>query len=368
MRRGRPFVATGVALAALVACGETSAPRDIPDAQEVLAAVHSPYDVPGMAGVVLDASGIIDRAVVGVRRVGAPDAIALGDRFHLGSNVKAMTATAIASVVEDGLISWTATAESVFPELAADIDPDLRSITLAQLLNHRGGIQPFTAAGEFGALPPFSGTPMQQRAAFTAWLLEHGHGGPTGSFLYSNAGYSLAAAMAERVTGTAFEELLASRVLAPLSITGTPGWPAATDAAQPWGHTGENGIYFPENPQGVYQLPPIITPAGDLSMSIENYARFVLVHLRALRGQPELLSAASFQRMHTPDGPYAMGWALGDLRGTPIYAHEGSAGTFHAVALIVPSSNIATIVFVNAGGEDAGLAARTAALELAGFR
>ena len=354
-------------LVAAGACADSSAPPITSDAQDVVQQVRAQFNVPGMAAAVLDAGGVRDLAAIGVRRAGTSDAIAPDDRFHLGSNLKAMTATAIATVVEQGLLSWESTAESVFPELAADMAPALRVVTLAQLLNHHGGIQPFTSGLEFTALPAFSGTPMQQRAAFSAWLLEHGRAAAPGTFLYSNAGYALAAAMAERATGIAFEELLATRVFAPLGISGHAGWPASLDPSQPWGHTGSAGMYTPQDPHGVYQLRAFMAPAGDLSMSVEDYARFVLVHHRAFRGEPELLEAPTFQRMHTPQGPYAMGWALGDIRGTSIYAHEGTAGTFHAVAVIVPSRNIAAIVFVNAGGVEPATAARTAALRLVGL-
>ena len=360
-----------VAVAALAACGDGTrdgtAPPPPSGAQAALERIREQYGLPGMAAAVLDADGITDRAVVGVRRIGAADPLAHGDRFHLGSLMKAMTATTIAGVVEDGLLAWSSTPLSVFPELTDRIDPALRDITLAQLLRHRAAIQPFTSLAEFSELPSFAGTPREQRIGFAAWLLEHGRQGTVGSFSYSNAGYALAAAMAERVTGTAFEDLVSQRLFAPLSIAGSAGWPAALSAAAPWGHVGAARAYTPVDPLGEYQLPPIIAPAGDISMTLDHYAEFVRLHLRARRGNAALLDAGTFDVLHAAEGDYAMGWLRLALGGAETFAHEGSAGTFDAVVLMQPSRNIAVTAFVNAGGLDASKAAQTAALELAGY-
>ena len=43
----------------------------------------------------------------------------VNDRFHLGSDTKAMTALLAAMLVEEGKIRWNSTMLEVFPELAA---------------------------------------------------------------------------------------------------------------------------------------------------------------------------------------------------------------------------------------------------------
>src|SRR5688500_4554883 len=114
-----PKFVSWIGLIALAACGEPSGPADAPDAQKVVEPLHAEYAVPGRAAAGRAGRGARDRAVIGVRRVGPPGPGGLDERFQLGSNTKAMTATAIASVVEDGQLSWTSTLESVFPALAS---------------------------------------------------------------------------------------------------------------------------------------------------------------------------------------------------------------------------------------------------------
>jgi CubicO group peptidase (beta-lactamase class C family) len=317
-----------------------------------------------MAAAVIHAEGVEAMGAAGVRRLGSPTPVTSGDRFHLGSNVKAMTATLLALLVQDGVIDWNTTPLETFPELAGTIHPDHAGITLTQLLQHRAGIEPL---GNFADIPPLSGSPMEQRRTGSGFLLELPPPVPVGSYLYSNGGYAIAAAMGEARTGVPWEQLLERRLLQPLGITATFGWPAAHDPDQPWGHEYVGSSFVPHRPDlsaDPFRAPAAIAPAGDISMSVRDYAKFIQLHLRGLRGQPELLSAAAFTRLHTPEGNYAMGWGEVDLDGERTATHDGSTGTFWATVWMQPGRNLGVAVLINAGGERAAAAAADAALAL----
>jgi CubicO group peptidase (beta-lactamase class C family) len=65
---------------------------------------------------------------------------------------------------------------------------------------------------------------VERRAAFAAWVLRGKPAGPIGQGLYSNGGYTIAAAIAERVTGRSWASLVRARVFEPLGIAGaSPG-------------------------------------------------------------------------------------------------------------------------------------------------
>jgi CubicO group peptidase (beta-lactamase class C family) len=290
--------------------------------------------------------------------------VTVDDRFHIGSNTKAMTATMLAALVEDGTLDWDTTPLAAMPEVAATIHPDHVGITLTELLQHRAGIEPLTV---FSQVPPLPGTPTQQRRLGSALLLELPPPVPVGTYLYSNGDYGIAAAMAEARTGKSWEELLQMRLLQPLGIHATFGWPAADDPNQPWGHDDAGSIFVPHEPNlavDTLRMPPAIAPAGELSLSVRDYSKFLQLHLRGLRGQPALLSAATFTRLHAPTGNYAMGWGEFDLEGERTATHDGSTGTFWATAWIQPDRNLAVAVMINAGGSRATAAASDAALAL----
>ena len=169
-----------------------------------LDSVRKQHNVPAMAAVVLRADTVLARGVAGVRRSGIAGAVTIQDRFQLGSNTKAITATLIATLVEAGKLSWTTTPADVFPEIRDSMSPAFRGVTLEQLLSHHAGVSPFkdTDDEDFKRIPRLNGTPMERRREFTAWVLRGKPVEPPGTkAIYSNGGYTIVAAIAERVTG-----------------------------------------------------------------------------------------------------------------------------------------------------------------------
>ena len=98
------------------------------------------YDLPAIAAAVVKEGKTISAGAVGTRRVGSNMPVTLNDRFHLGSDTKAMTALLASMMVEEGKLRWNSTVAEVFPELAEKMDLRLRSVTLEQLLSHTSGI------------------------------------------------------------------------------------------------------------------------------------------------------------------------------------------------------------------------------------
>ncbi len=346
MRSLNPYVASILCLVLAVLAGCPKAGDDLASRLQMAA---RDGDIPGMAAAVIS-TDTLRVSVTGVRKSGATAAIAVTDRFHVGSNIKAMTATLAATLVESGVIQWTSTLAEVFPELSASMRAEYRSVSLEQLLAHRGGILPLTEPSELAQLPILPADEVQARRQLTAWLLQQPSAAPPGAASkYSNAGYAIAAAMLEKKSGQNFATLLTDLVLRPLNITPQFDWPAAGGADQPWGHERMNNRWVPNDPQDVEnQFPRVLTPAGNLSISVADYARFIQAQLRGLRGRAGGLSAAGYRRLHTPIGDFALGWIVRDLGGAKTSAHDGSAGTFYALAAIQPDRNRAVVVFANA--------------------
>ncbi len=308
--------------------------------------------IPGLAAAYVT-SLRVEIAVAGVRKSGTADMVQAEDQFHLGSNIKAMTSMVAASLVESELIGWDSRVIDVLPELAAEILPTYQVVTLEDLLRHRAGVMALDDAAALALVPELSGAVSQQRAAFSRWALQQSPAATPGKdFLYSNAGYVVASAMLERVSGQAYEQLLQERVLKPLGLKGKFGWPADGDSSQPWGHEVINGNPVAADPTAAQnQFPAWLTPAGNLSMSVADYARFAQIHLLALRGQPALLGMESYIKMHTTADGYALGWAPAVVNGVPCNAHLGASGLFSAVIIVEPAGDKAVVVLANADGE-----------------
>ena len=289
------------------------------------------HGLPALAAAVVRSDGV-DATAVGVRALGNAASVALDDRFHIGSNTKAMTATIIATHVEDDLISWDAGAAEVL-----GIDGG-RTVTLEQLLSHTGGIRSLTEDDEVAALPT-------ERAAAAAVLLRE----PAAASDYSNGGYVIAAAMLEEVAGSQWEELLRARLFEPLDMNAGMGWPPLVS-----GHYGEGAESRLHDRGDGYRIPTVIAPAGDVNTSIRSYGEFLRLHLRGLRGEPALLHSETITKLHTPVAHgRALGWGRQEFEGAATSVHAGSGGTFYAVMVVQPERDIAVAVVANSAGERA---------------
>jgi CubicO group peptidase (beta-lactamase class C family) len=353
----RWMLAVLVALTA-AACGDGASgpppPPPEPTLEETLWSYRAANGLPALAAAIIRTDAIEEVAVVGLRRLGTSDSVSLSDRFHIGSDTKAMVATLAGTLVEEGTLGWLATPAAVFPDLAATMHPELQAITLRDLLTHRAGLQPFTTGDEWASIPVFPGTPVDRRRAFVGWLLAQAPHHPVGQYVYSNVGYSIAAAIIEEASGRAWDSLLEERLFTPLGMTTAGlGWPATSDPNQPWGHYVVSGVLTPHPPDDAYQLNEILKPAGDVHVSIADFARFVQMHLRGLRGQDVLLESATIRDLHEPVGTYALGWGVVSVSGHTVSTHNGSAGTFYATMAISHATNLALVIATNAGGTDA---------------
>src|SRR5690606_35556037 len=182
---------------------------------EVMAAEAPP---PALAGAVVTADGFDWRGVAGVRRAGDEAPATRDDLWHLGSNTKAMTSALYARLVEQGRARWGARVPELFPDLS--IDPAWATITIEQLMAHRSGLVDARALGlswlirartDERSLPA-------QRTALAEAVLAAPPTGETGTFSYSNGGYTLIWAAIERITGQSWEEAINAELFAPTRI------------------------------------------------------------------------------------------------------------------------------------------------------
>jgi CubicO group peptidase (beta-lactamase class C family) len=315
-----------------------------------VAAIRERYGVPALAAALVNSKGILVVAAAGVRRHDCADPVQNGDAFHLGSLTKSLTATMIATLVDDGYLTWQTTPLKVFPELSGYIYSSLRAVTLEQLLSHTAGMRPFLKAAELAAFPSFPATGREQRLAFSRWLLQLPPSLPPGRrYHYSNAGYTVATAMAEKVSGRAWEELMQERIFEPLGLQSAGfGWPGAAGPDQPWGHQEVDGQLLTVAPGAASRLNCLVHSAGDVHMSPADMARYLQLHLRALGGEETLLDPRTARKLHRLQ-------VAGPADCSPL-----PAGAFLAGAWLLPQQDRALVVMTNSAGEKAGMALHAA--------
>jgi CubicO group peptidase (beta-lactamase class C family) len=132
-------LAIAFALLSLTATTSQAASPPPKDLSSLLAPVNQKHNLPGMAAAVVHNGETVALGVAGVRTRGKPDKIAAADRFHIGSDTKAMTAVLCAILVDEGKLKWGQTIGETFPELKKSMHSQYQAVTLEQLLTHRCG-------------------------------------------------------------------------------------------------------------------------------------------------------------------------------------------------------------------------------------
>ena len=308
---------------------------------------------PGLIAAIIDEEGVRAIASAGVRKQGSPEKLTINDLMQIGSITKAMTATMLATLVADGTFvnGWQTTIAQVFPELRDEIHPDYRAVTLWQLVRHIGGV-PNDVPAWWTAHPTL---PMvARRYRILKENLTDPPGSPIGEFSYSNAGYMVAAAMAEKLTGQSWETLMGERLFAPLGMSsagfGVPGTRGGAD--QPWNHHRDSaGRWRPI--QLDYGTP--LAPAGNVYTSLEDLAKFIA--LQFLNKRPAILNRQQLDELLIPPMPgnYAAGWSVALREEETWISHGGGGGAccgWYAVARAVPSRGRAYIAVANSWDDD----------------
>jgi CubicO group peptidase (beta-lactamase class C family) len=333
------------------------------DLNEILEPIRKKYALPAMAGAIIIQGQTTAWGATGFRKNGNDVKVTSNDKFHIGSCTKAMTATIIAMLVERGKLRWDITLSAAFPDMAKEMYPDYRNVTLCHLLDHRGGLPPSNQSlpkgKSFMDMYNLPGSAMEQRLVYARMILrQEPEAKPGTKYIYSNAGYSIAGVIAEQVMKTPWEILMRTMLFEPLGMTtagfGAMGSPGKID--QPWQHRMNNGKLIAVEPGRYSDNPPVLGPGGTVHCSVKDWAKFITVHLGGPKGEGDLLKSETFALLHTAGfgGDYASGWVVTkrDWAQGKVLRHAGSNTMNFAVVWMAPKRNFAVLVASNQGGGD----------------
>ena len=262
--------------------------------------------------------------------------------FSLGSITKQFTAAAILKLEQEGRLRTTDSIGRYLP----NVPSDKRGITVHELLTHTAGLREDYGPSDFEPV---------ERAEYIARVMSAPLVTPPGAaYRYSNAGYSLLAAIVELVTGDSYERYLHDHVLVPAGMRETgyriPAWPRER-VARGYGPSGRDWGTFLEKPwasDGPYWNA---RGNGELHTTIHDMYRWA----RALEGSA-VLDSAERAKMATPwvregeDAPSFYGYGtviFTTPRGTKILAHNGGNGIFSADFMRYVDEGVVVVVFSN---------------------
>ena len=382
LRRGFMTQAAATAGAATLTAPAATAQ----DAQRVvgtsLDATLQPYllrfNLPALAAAVVRQGSVIASGAVGTRRMGSDSPVTIDDRFHIGSDTKAMTALLGAMMIEAGKLRWDSTVGESFPDLAPTMTPALRGVTLEQLLSHTSGL-PSDNQAFIDVINRSYAQDGLNLDELRYWVIRESSTQrlatqPGSQFAYSNLGYTVAGAIIERAGGKTWEELVSERVFDALGLRSAGIGPQASvgrvDA--PLGHlVRDDGTLKPmlAGPNG--DVPAVLGPAGTVHLSVLDFATWAGWNAAEGRRGPALVQPETIRKLHTqvigmpprPDAKpgtpvgigYALGWGLAKLpdASEPLLQHAGSNTMNFASIVVQPSRDFAMVLMTNVGGTKA---------------
>lgn len=318
-------------------------------ALEAALAEHAP---PALAAGVVGRDGMIWTGARGVRVAEGADPVSVDQKWHLGSNGKAMTGLLYGKLVEQGRAKWGLTLGEILS--GASADEGMKSVTIDELLCHTSGLKEADIINRERMMAAHTDTrpPHEHRADFARELLGKAPTGTRGTFAYSNSGYVLAGAAIEAIVGRPWEQVIQTELFDPLGMT-TVGH-GAPRGADPWGHRIlPDGKWAAVDPARGADNPAPFGPAGRMHMSVADYGKFLRLYGTQGGG---FVSAATMTKLLTPPAdmgpqPYAYGWGVrtGDAwaAGGPTLYHNGSNTMWYASANVAPARGLAVFSIAN---------------------
>lgn len=334
-----------------------------PDLDTYVASSMKTFEVPGMAVAIVKDGKILVAKGYGVRKIGDPTPVDEFTMFGIGSNTKAFTAAALATLVDQGKLSWD---DPVYQRLPGFVmyDPYVsHEMNIRDLLTHRSGMG--LGEGDLLFWPPSTYT--RDEIIYKLRFMK-----PQSSFrshyAYDNLLYMTAGQIIPAVTGTSWDDYIREHIFSPLGMDHS----RVTNAGF---KTGDDYAYPHSEVDGKLQVIPFEVldnagPAGSLQSCAADMAKWVQLQLN--RGKfvdrdGRLFTEQRSQEMWSPqtilptgDYPpqlarlkpkfadYGFGWFLRDYYGRKLVGHTGGVAGFVSRVMLVPEENLGVVVLTNA--------------------
>lgn len=374
------FAACPFLLFALSPPGAADDAAPTKDVAAVLRPFVEKHALAGAVTLVADKDKVLSLEAVGYADVAAKKPMTTDALFWIASQSKAITATALMMLVDEGKVKLDDPVEKYLPEfkgqwLTAERDNDhlllkkpRHPITVRNILSHTSGL-PFASAMEQPTLDLLPLRVAVQSYAMTPLVFE-----PGSKSQYSNAGINTAGRILEVVSGMPYEKFLDQRLFEPLGMKDTTFWPNAEQLkrlAKSYKPNADKSdlqeikISQLKYPLGDRSRQPM--PGGGLFSTAADVGRFCQMVLNGgtFQGKrylsPEAVKTMTSKQTGDLPDAYGLGW----FTHNGVFGHGGA----HATNMTIDSNRGILTVFMvqHAGfpkdGDKSGSAFQKAAME-----
>ncbi len=341
---------------------------------EVVEQAIQDFHLPGLALAVVAGGEVVYAQGFGHRDLENDLPMTPDTLFAIGSTTKAMTATVLAMLVEEGRLDWDQPLTRYLPSFRL-ADPMITArITPRDLVTHRSGLPRHDLL--WYNHNQGSREEMVARLAhleLSADLRE--------KFQYNNLMFMTAGYLAGKLTGGTWEEAMGARLFAPL------GMERSNFSVVESQGDADHALPYRENDDDQLERIPfrpidLIGPAGSVNSSVREMSRWLVFNLSQGRvGDEQLLNPATLADVHAPhmtvpapspesrvsQSAYGLGWVVEVYRGHRRIAHGGGIDGFTTSMMFFPDDDLGLVAFSNRGSGLPSLVNRTAADRILGL-
>ncbi|MDF1813998.1 MAG: serine hydrolase [Verrucomicrobiales bacterium] len=331
------FIATGRA--------EDNGKRAVRD--EIKAVIREGH-YPGISILLIHKGEVIMREAHGVVNIDTEEPFAVDQLCWLASTGKMFTATLMAKLVDEGVLSFDDPIADTFPEFSKIKFRDggaspKRPILLRHALSHTSGLPGNQWMKQNGITEEdpkyrsyfFAKTPVE----FIDGCIRMGLAVEPGSRMLYGRPIDLSACVAEKLTGKPFTRLMEEKVFAPLGLENTTIQPtkADLDKLAPLYQSDTSGVFEPDNfglEVAERQANRLSTAGGGVYSTLDDLGVLMQLHLNhGKHNGVQLIEAETLRKLYQPqpgtNGRYGLAFQImkNTINGeSTLYNHPGYSG------------------------------------------
>ncbi len=312
------------------------------------------WGIPGMAVAIVHHGEVVFAEGFGVRRPGDDGRVDKHTVFGMASLTKAMTATALGLLVDEGILQWDDRVKDHLPWFELSDPWVTQQVTIRDLLSHTVGIGRLTG-NRLRFMPGRDGETIMGYVRHMPFEEPFRSG-----YVYSNMMYMVAGLVLEAASGRSWDEFLADRLFDPLGMEGASTSIARLDEQ-------DNTAWPHQEFDGKVKVIPRrnfdnVGPAASVNASVMDMTRWVLLQL----GEPgeyqgkELVSREVMHDIFQPRhafpmsdpmsgqmSSYGLGWGIQHYEGYRVFQHGGATDGMTSRLVLLPEKNLGVIVASN---------------------
>jgi len=313
------------------------------------------WKVPGCAVALVKGDKVVLLEGYGLRDMKKNLPVTKDTLFAIGSSTKAFTVMALGILADEGKIAWDKPVREYLPSFRVKDETASEHMTPRDLVTHRSGLPRHDLVWYAS---PLSRKELVDRLRYLEPNADFREKWQYQNLMFLTAGY-----LVGEVAHTSWEDFVARRIFAPLSMT------ASNFSVEDSRKAADFALPYEEKDKQVIEIPfrniTTVGPAGSINSSVTDMAQWVRLHInKGVIGGKRLISENAIADMHHPHmvmfdtsqdpevvlRSYGMGWFVESYRGKVRVHHGGNIDGFSAMVTFLPAEGVGVVVLTNHGG------------------